>query len=53
MAMNDNREVTYEITEEIGATYAAIEQDASHIDRFDSIEMSFKYMRDVLGMPTK
>ena len=41
------------ITEEIGATYAAIEQDASHIDRFDSIEMSFKYMRDVLGMPTK
>lgn len=41
------------IAEEIGAKYAAIEQDSCPGDRFDSLKISFDYCTKVLGLPVK
>ena len=41
------------ICEDIGAKYAAIEQDSCPGDRFDSIKISYEYCTKVLGLPTE
>ena len=41
------------VTEDIGAKYAAIEQDSCPGDRFDSLRISFEYCTKTLGLPTK
>ncbi len=42
-----------QITEDIGAKNAAIEQDSCPGDRFDSLRMSFDYCTKVIGLPVK
>lgn len=42
-----------QITEDIGARYAAIEQDSCPGDRFESLKMSFEYCTEVLGLPVE
>ncbi len=41
------------IAEEIGAKYAAIEQDVCPGDRFDSLKISFDYCTKKLGLPVR
>lgn len=50
---NMDYEALVKITEDIGAKYAAVEQDTCPGDRFESLKKSFVYLTQKLGLPTK